>query len=88
MSHRNDGAERWALRLLNKIVDCDRRNRDALPGSVVSHVKQARRILIKLQKRKQPKGRHQHDPSFCETRLSRNLAISQAAVEGFNLRVK
>lgn len=65
MSHRTDGAEAWALGLLNEIVDCDKRNRDALPGSVVKKVKEARRILIKLKKRAQKESGHEfHDRCF------------------------
>lgn len=47
MSHRKDGAEEWAIHRLQEIVDVDRRDRDALPGSAVSHVKAAIKILKK-----------------------------------------
>lgn len=36
--------------LLEQIVDMDRQDRDALPGSVVKKVKEALKILRKLQK--------------------------------------
>ena len=63
MSHRTDGDEVWALRLLNQIIDCDRRNSDALPGSVVKLVKAARRKLIKLQKAKRSSSGRRNPPA-------------------------
>lgn len=70
MSHRTDGAEAWALELLNAIVNCDKRNRDALPGSVVKKVKEARQILIKLKKRAQKEsGRYDNDRCFYRKNL-------------------
>lgn len=50
MSHRKDVQERLAIRLLEKILDLDRADRDALPGSAVKKVKEALKILRKLQK--------------------------------------
>lgn len=43
-------AELYALSVLMKIVHMDERDRDALPGSVMKHVKAAMRILRKRQK--------------------------------------
>lgn len=42
-----DGAEEWAIHRLQEIVALDRRDRDALPGSAVKHVKAALTILRK-----------------------------------------
>lgn len=39
--------EAWALALLEQIIERDREDRDALPGSVVKLVKQAAVILRK-----------------------------------------
>lgn len=50
MTHRKDGAEEFAIRLLQQIIDIDRRDRDALPGSVVKHVKTAQTIMRKRRK--------------------------------------
>lgn len=73
MSHRTDGAERWARKLLDEIVARDRQNRDALPGSVMYHVKAARRILIKMQKKEgKPGGREQNDRSFFNKKKTRS----------------
>jgi len=49
MSHVKDKDELWALRLLEEIIRRDREDRDALPGSVVQHVKAAVRIIRKRQ---------------------------------------
>ena len=50
MGHRKDGAEEYAIRLLQQIIDIDRRDRDALPGSAVRHVKVAQTIMRKRRK--------------------------------------
>jgi len=50
VSHRKDKQERLAIVLLEKVVDLDRADRDALPGSAVKKVKEALKILRKLQK--------------------------------------
>ena len=42
-----DKGELWALALLKKIIKRDREDRDALPGSVVKHVKDVRSGLSK-----------------------------------------
>lgn len=47
MTHRKDIDEERAIRLLEQVVDIDRRDRDALPGSAVSHVKAAIKIMRK-----------------------------------------
>lgn len=47
MTHRKDRDEEWALQLLEQILERDRADRDALPGAVVSKVKEAARILRK-----------------------------------------
>ncbi len=49
MSHRKDKDERWALALLNQIIQRSKEDRDALPGAAVKKVKEARDILAKLQ---------------------------------------
>jgi hypothetical protein len=45
--------EAWALALLQKIIERDREDRDALPGSVVKLIKQA---AVILRKRRQSVG--------------------------------
>lgn len=45
MPKRHDEHEEWAIRQLQPVVDLDRRNRDALPGSAVKFVKRALLIL-------------------------------------------
>lgn len=50
MTHRKDKDELWALALLEKIIKRSNDDRDALPGSVVKKVKEARTILKKLRK--------------------------------------
>ena len=45
MPHVKDKDELWVLALLQRIIDRDRQDRDALPGSAVRHVKDAARIL-------------------------------------------
>lgn len=47
MSKRQDDHEERAIRQLQILVDTDRANRDALPGSVVRLVKRALVILKK-----------------------------------------
>lgn len=47
MPHVKDKDERWALVLLEKIIRRSQEDRDALPGSVVKKVKEARTILKK-----------------------------------------
>lgn len=51
MSHRKDGAEEYAIRLLVEVVAIDVRDRDALPGSAVKHVKEALAIMRKRRRR-------------------------------------
>lgn len=50
MTHRKDRDEEWAARLLQQIVERDRADRDALPGSAVKHVKAALTIIRKRRK--------------------------------------
>lgn len=50
MTHRKDIDEEWAISVLQQIVDRDRSDRDALPGSVVKLAKQAIVILKKRRK--------------------------------------
>ncbi len=52
MTHVKDKDELWALAQLEKIIQRDRSDRDALPGSVVKLVKQAAIILKKRQEYK------------------------------------
>ena len=47
MSHRKDGAEEAAIALLKQVVEISERDRDALPGSAVGHVKRALSIMRK-----------------------------------------
>jgi hypothetical protein len=47
VGHRKDRAEEQAIKLLEQVVEMDRQDRDALPGSAVSHVKQALTIMRK-----------------------------------------
>lgn len=54
MTHRKDQAEERAIRLLEVVVGMDARDRDALPGSAVKHVKQA---LTIMRKRRRPRLR-------------------------------
>lgn len=50
MPKRQDVHEEWAIRWLQAMVDLDRVNRDALPGSAVKKIKEALLIL----KRRRP----------------------------------
>jgi len=50
MSHRKDKDELWAIVLLDKIIQRSYNDKDALPGSVVKKVKEAKNILKKLRK--------------------------------------
>ena len=52
MGHVKDKDELWALALLEQIIQRDREDRDALPGSAVQHVKAAARIIKKRQEAK------------------------------------
>lgn len=47
MTHRKDKAEEWAISKLQEIIDLDRSDSDALPGSVVRLIKQAQVIMKK-----------------------------------------
>lgn len=51
MTHRKDVSEEYAIFLLNKIIQIDRQDRDALPGSAVRHVRMA--LIIMKKRRKQ-----------------------------------
>jgi hypothetical protein len=53
MPHRKDRDEEWAIALLEQIVARDRRDRDALSGQAVDHVKRA---LVILKKRRRDGG--------------------------------
>ena len=55
MGKRQDRPEELAIQLLITVVNLDRENRDALPGSAVSHVKAALKIL----KKRRHSERHQ-----------------------------
>lgn len=55
MSHVKDKDELWALTLLQQIIERDREDRDALPGSAVKLVKQAAKIIKKRQEAKNRK---------------------------------
>lgn len=56
MPKRKDIYEERAIAILSQITDLDKRDRDALPGSVVKLVKQAVRILKKRRKKKHTDG--------------------------------
>lgn len=47
MTHRKDRDEERAIALLRQVIDIDRADRDALPGSAVAHVKAALRVMRK-----------------------------------------
>ena len=49
MTHIKDKDELWALALLERIIQRDHEDRDALPGSAVKHIKEAVRIIKKRQ---------------------------------------
>lgn len=46
----------WTRRQLDAIIELDRRDRDALPGSVMKHIKAARKILVNRHKQRPDKG--------------------------------
>lgn len=50
MTHRKDKCEEWAITQLQKIIDLDLEDRDALPGSVVALIKRAQTIMKKRRK--------------------------------------
>jgi hypothetical protein len=50
MNHRKDTAEEQAIVLLTKVIQIPEQDRDALPGSAVKLVKEARRIMLKRRK--------------------------------------
>lgn len=47
MPKRQDEKEERAIKMLEAVVQIDRENRDALPGSAVKHVKAALTIMRK-----------------------------------------
>lgn len=47
MGKRKDQCEEWAIKRLEAILELDRADRDALPGSAVKHMKAARDIMRK-----------------------------------------
>lgn len=55
MSKRHDVHEEAAISRLGALVDLDRANRDALPGSVVKKVKEA--LVILKKRRREERGR-------------------------------
>jgi len=52
MSRGKRVAERQAVALLEKILEINKQDRDALPGSVVRYVKEALKNLLKRRKNK------------------------------------
>jgi trehalose-6-phosphatase len=50
VTHRKDLYEEQAIRLLAEVVQISERDRDALPGSAVKHVKAAITIMRKRRK--------------------------------------
>lgn len=66
MPHVKDKDELWALVLLQRIIDRDQQDRDALPGSAVRHVKDAARILRPDARRRSARSNHKECPDrFC-----------------------
>lgn len=57
MPHRKDKEEEQAIALLRQVIDISERDRDALPGSAVSHVKDALTIMRKRRRRSGPGGK-------------------------------
>lgn len=57
VGHVKDGAELYALRKIEDVLAIDQRDRDALPGTVVNLLKQARTVLRKRQEAKRRGGR-------------------------------
>lgn len=51
MPHRKDNKEERAIRHLEIVVQMDREDRDALPGSAVKHVKTALTIMRKRRRK-------------------------------------
>lgn len=47
MPKRKDEDEERAIAILQQVIDIDKRDRDALPGSAVKHVKAAQIIMKK-----------------------------------------
>lgn len=47
MTKRQDIHEEWAISQLQRVLELDRKNRDALPGSAVKLVKRAVMIMKK-----------------------------------------
>lgn len=47
MTKRQDEHEEWAINHLQRVLELDRKNRDALPGSAVKLVKRAIMIMKK-----------------------------------------
>ena len=54
MPHRKDIAEERAIARLREIIAMSDRDRDALPGSAVKHMKEALRIMVKRRKVSHP----------------------------------
>lgn len=62
MPHISDGHELWTLGLLNQIIQRDKKNKDALPGSVVKLVKKT----VKILKKRQNKRYHKENDCFSD----------------------
>jgi hypothetical protein len=50
MSHRKDDREEWVIYQLETIVMVDQRDRDAISGAAMAHIKKALTILRKRRK--------------------------------------
>lgn len=50
MGKRQDVYEERAIAMIDQILDIDRINRDALPGSAVKKLKEAKVIMVKRRK--------------------------------------
>lgn len=50
MPKRHDVFEEHAIHALQNLIDIDKRNRDALPGSAMKHIKAAQTIMKKRRK--------------------------------------
>ena len=62
MSHIKDKDEKWAMALLQQIIERSNEDRDALSGEAVKHIKIAKRILAKRQENKAAQPRKRVSP--------------------------
>ena len=60
LGKRQDIYEERAIKMLDSVIDIDRENRDALPGSAVSLIKRARTIMVKRRPSAKSGSRYAH----------------------------